>query len=62
MRRIRGKKQPLSSAGFHALRDEYTRAIESAPAAETLNLEQTLSDFVKQDWSASSRLKAKAKC
>jgi hypothetical protein len=33
-----------------------------ALAAETLNLEQTLSDFVKQDWSASSRLKAKAKC
>ena len=26
--RIRGKKQPLSSAGLHALRDEYTRAIE----------------------------------
>ena len=30
--RIRGKKQPLSSAGLHALRDEYTRAIEPARA------------------------------
>ena len=25
VKRIRGKKQPLSSAGLHALRDEYTR-------------------------------------
>ena len=38
VKRIRGKKQPLSSAGLHALRDEYTRTIEpaSALAAETL--------------------------
>ncbi len=50
MRRIRGKKQPLSYAGLHALRAEYTRTIEPprALAAETLNLEQTLSDFVNQ--------------
>jgi hypothetical protein len=33
VKRIRGKKQPRSSAGLHALRDEYTRAI----AAEALN-------------------------
>jgi hypothetical protein len=44
LRRIRGKKQPLSSAGLHALRDEYTRAIEPARtlAAETLDLERKL--------------------
>jgi hypothetical protein len=37
VKRIRGKKQPLSSAGLHALRDEYTRTIEPARAlaAET---------------------------
>jgi hypothetical protein len=46
VKRIRGKKQPLSSAGLHALRDEYTRNIELARAftAETMTLERTLSD------------------
>jgi hypothetical protein len=50
VKRIRGKKQPLSSAGLHALRDEYTRIIEPtrALAAETLTLERTLSDLVNQ--------------
>jgi hypothetical protein len=50
VKRIRGKKQPLSSAGLHALGDEYTRTIEPtrALAAETLNLERTLSDLVNQ--------------
>jgi hypothetical protein len=50
VKRIRGKKQPLSSAGLHALRDEYTRTIEPAHAlaAETLTLERTLSDLVNQ--------------
>jgi len=49
-KRIRGKKQPLSSAGLHALRDEYTRTIEPARAlaAEALILESTLSDLVNQ--------------
>ena len=44
LKRIRGKKQPLSSAGLRALRDEYTRSIEptAALAAETLTLERTL--------------------
>ena len=28
VKRIRGKKQPLASAGLQALRDEYTRTIE----------------------------------
>jgi hypothetical protein len=42
LRRIRGKKQPLTAVGLHALRDECTRTIEPARAlaAETLNLER----------------------
>jgi hypothetical protein len=50
VKRIRGKKLPLSSAGLHGLRDEYTRTIDPARAraAETLNLERTLSDLVNQ--------------
>jgi hypothetical protein len=50
---IRGKKQPLSSASLHALRDEYARTIEPARglAAETLTLERTLSDLVNQAYS-----------
>jgi hypothetical protein len=40
VKRIRAKKQPLSSAGVHALREEYTRTIEPARAlaAEPLKL------------------------
>ena len=50
MKRIRGKKQPLSSAGLHGLRGEYIRTIEPARAraAETLTLERALSDLVNQ--------------
>jgi hypothetical protein len=50
VKRIRGKKRPLSSAGLHALRDEYTRTIDPARAlaAETLKLERTLSDLVNR--------------
>ena len=50
VKRIRGKKQPLSSAGLRALRDEHTRTIEPscALAAEALTLERTLSDLVNQ--------------
>ena len=50
VKRIRGKKQPLSSTGLHALRDEHTRTIAPARAlaAETLTLERTLSDLVNQ--------------
>ena len=50
VKRIRGKKQPLTAAGVHALRNEYTRTIEPARAlaAETLKLERTLSDLVNQ--------------
>ena len=50
MKRIPDKRRPLTAAGLHALRDEYTRTIEPARAlaAETLNLERTLSDLVNQ--------------
>jgi hypothetical protein len=50
VKRIRGKNLPLTAAGVHALRDEYTRTIEPARAlaAETLTLERTLSDLVNQ--------------
>ena len=50
VKRIRGKKLPLTAAGVHALRDEYTRTIEPARAlaAETLNLERILSDLADQ--------------
>ena len=50
VKRIRGKKQPLTAAGVHGLRDEHTRTIEPsrALAAETMKLERTLSDLVNQ--------------
>jgi hypothetical protein len=50
VKRIRGKMEPLTAAGLHALRDEYIRTIEPARAlaAETLKLERTLSDLVNQ--------------
>ena len=42
MKRIRGKKRPLTAPGLRALRDEYTRNIARARAlaAETLTLER----------------------
>jgi hypothetical protein len=50
VKRIRGKKLPLTAAGVHALRAEYTRSIEPARAlaAKTLTLERTLSDLVNR--------------
>ena len=56
VKRVRGKKLPLTSAGVHALRDEYTRTIEpaSALAAETLQLERTVSDLVNQAYALTS--------
>ena len=50
MKRIRGKKLPLTAAGVQGLREEYTRSIEPALAlaAETLKLERTLSDLINQ--------------
>src|SRR6266700_5936950 len=50
VKRIRGKKLPLTAAGVQGLRAEYGRTIEPARAlaAETLNLERNLSDLVNQ--------------
>ena len=50
VKRLRGKKLPLTAAGVKGLRDEYTRTIAPARAlaAETLALERTLSDLVNQ--------------
>jgi hypothetical protein len=50
VKRIRGKKLPLTAAGVQGLREEYTRTIEPARslAAETLGLERTLNDLVNQ--------------
>jgi hypothetical protein len=48
--RVQGKKLPLTAAGVHGLREEYTRTIEPARAlaAETVTLERTLSDLVNR--------------
>jgi hypothetical protein len=50
VKRIRGKKLPLTAAGVQGLRAKYTRTMEPARAlaAETLKLERTLSNLVKQ--------------
>ena len=50
VKRIRGKKLPLTAAGVQGLREEYTRTLEPARAlaAETLKLECALSDLVNQ--------------
>ena len=50
VKRIRGKKNPLSAAALKSLRDEHARTIEPArvQAAEALQLERQLSDLVNQ--------------
>jgi hypothetical protein len=50
VRKIRGKKRPLSAAGLANLRNEYARSIEPARAlaAEALTLENQISDLVNQ--------------
>lgn len=50
VKRIRGKKLPLTAAGLQALREEYTRSIEPSRvlAAEMPELERALSDLVNQ--------------
>ena len=50
VKRIRGRKLPLTAAGLSALREEYTRTIEPARAlaTEALKLERTLGDLVNQ--------------
>jgi hypothetical protein len=48
VKRVRGKKKPLSAAGLKSLRDEYGRTVEPARAlaAEAQGLERELSDLV----------------
>jgi Eco57I restriction-modification methylase len=50
VKRIRGKKSPLSVAALKSLRDEHTRTIQPAcvQAAEALQLERQLSDLVNE--------------
>jgi len=50
VKRIRGKKNPLSVAALKSLRDEHARTIEPAraQAAEALQLERQLSDLVNE--------------
>lgn len=50
VKKLRGKKQPLTAASLAALRAEYTQSIEPARAlaTEALALERTLSDLVNQ--------------
>lgn len=50
VKRIRGKRNPLSVAALKSLRDEHARTIEPAraKAAEALQLERQLSDLVNE--------------
>jgi hypothetical protein len=50
IRKIRGKKKPLTAAGLKVLRDEYARSIEPARrlAAEAMQLEYEISDLVNE--------------
>ena len=50
VKRIRGKKNPLSVAALKSLRDEHARTIEPAraQAAQALQLERQLSDLVNE--------------
>ena len=50
VRKVRGKKKPLSAAGLANLRDEYARSIEPARAlaAEALTLENEISNLVNE--------------
>jgi len=50
VRKVRGKKRPLSSAALANLREEYARSIDPARAlaAEALNLENEVSNLVNE--------------
>lgn len=50
VKKLRGKKNPLSAAALRSLRDEYARTIEPASqlVAESLTLERQLSDLVNE--------------
>lgn len=53
VKKLRGKKQPLTAASLAALRAEYTQSIDPARAlaAEALHLERILSDLINQAYS-----------
>ena len=48
VRKVQGRRNPLSAVGLRALRDEYDRTIEPAKAlaCEELTLEYRLNDLV----------------
>lgn len=50
IKKVRGKKKPLTAAGLKGLRDEYARSLEPARklAAEALKLEHEISDLVNE--------------
>jgi hypothetical protein len=50
VKKVRGKKKPLSAAALANLREEYTRSIDPARAlaAEALNLENEVSNLVNE--------------
>ncbi len=57
VKRVRGKKLPLTATGVQGLRDEYTPSIEHAHAlaADNLKLERTLSDLLNQAYGPTAR-------
>jgi hypothetical protein len=50
VKKLRGKKKPLTAASLKSLRVEYTRTIEPARAlkAEALRLEHKVSDLINE--------------
>ena len=50
MKKLRGRRNPLTAAALRSLRDEYTRTIDPARtlAAEAATLEHRLSDLVNE--------------
>ncbi len=50
VKKVRGRKKPLTAAGLKGLRDEHARSIEPARtlAAEALKLEYEISDLVNE--------------
>ncbi|MCO6047956.1 BREX-1 system adenine-specific DNA-methyltransferase PglX [Aeoliella sp. ICT_H6.2] len=56
VKRLRGRKNPLSAAGLRSLRDEHARTIEPArrQAAEALQLERQLGDLVNEAYGLST--------
>ncbi len=56
VKKLRGKKQPLTAASLQALREEHTRSIDPARAlaVKTLQLERILSDRINQAYGFTS--------